>query len=224
MRSKAGASKSAGRFVAGAGAAESATALRESCSFDASACRPRNCAGRSSGNDTGALGTGAPAPASCAPPEAAAVDGMNRRIRNRIRKKAAPASNTIMMRLPNSAPSPKWLISAAMPRPAARPAIGPSHERRGAAAAAAPAVAGAAGWATGAAGRAGIGRGRGRRQAALHADRAAAADATCFGDAGDGRRRGDDEGEAQGQCECSHGVSFESRPRVRVARDHTGRE
>ena len=27
---------------------------------------------------------------------------------------------------------PKWLISAAMPRPAARPAIGPIHERRGA--------------------------------------------------------------------------------------------
>ena len=34
-----------------------------------------------------------------------------------------------MRMLPNSAPRPRWLISAAMPRPAARPAIGPIQER-----------------------------------------------------------------------------------------------
>ena len=39
---------------------------------------------------------------------------------------------------------PKWLNSAAMPRPAARPAIGPIHERFGAAAAGAAGVFGAA--------------------------------------------------------------------------------
>ena len=60
-----------------------------------------------------------------------------------------------MTMLPNSAPKPRWLISAARPRPAARPAIGPSHERRGAAAGVAAAVGAGAGWAVGAAGRAG---------------------------------------------------------------------
>ena len=60
---------------------------------------------------------------------------------------------------------PKWLNSAAMPRPAARPAIGPIHERFGAAAAgaagafgaaAAAGVAGAFGVAAGVAGVVGV--------------------------------------------------------------------
>ena len=45
----------------------------------------------------------------------------------------ATMTNSISMTMfPNSAPKPRWLISAAMPRPAAMPAIGPSHDRRGA--------------------------------------------------------------------------------------------
>ena len=39
-----------------------------------------------------------------------------------------------------ASPMPKWLISAAMPRPAARPASGPIHDRLGAAAGAAAAA------------------------------------------------------------------------------------
>ena len=84
---------------------------------------------------------------------------MKRRITKRMSAKATTASNAITMKLPNSAPRPRWLISAAMPSPAARPAIGPIHERRGAAAGVAPAVAGAAGCATGAAGLAGTASG-----------------------------------------------------------------
>ena len=162
MRSKAATSKPAGRLAAAIGASDAAGVAAPGCSIGASApgCKPRYCAGRSSGNDIGAFATGAPAPASCMPPLAAAgFDGMKRRIRKRISANATSASNTIMMMLPNSAPRPRWLISAAMPRPAARPAIGPIHERRGAAAAAAPAVAGAAGCATGAAGLAGTASG-----------------------------------------------------------------
>src|SRR5436189_149643 len=44
----------------------------------------------------------------------------------------------MVSRFAKPAPSPKWLSSAAMPRPAAMPAIGPSHERRGAGATGAP--------------------------------------------------------------------------------------
>ena len=66
--------------------------------------------------------------------------------------------------LPNASPRPRWLISAAMPRPAARPAIGPSQERFGAAAAgaaAAAAVGGRRGWAAGVVGRGASGVARG---------------------------------------------------------------
>ena len=48
---------------------------------------------------------------------------MKRRIRKRTTANATSASSTIMMMLPNSAPRPRSLISAAMPRPAARPAM-----------------------------------------------------------------------------------------------------
>ena len=65
--------------------------------------------------------------------------------------------------LPNASPKPRWLISAAMPSPAARPAIGPSQERLAAAAAGAAAAAafGAAGWAAGVVGRGASGVARG---------------------------------------------------------------
>ena len=53
-----------------------------------------------------------------------------RRIRKRISEegRARPAAASIR-KLPKASPMPRWLISAAMPRPAARPAIGPIHER-----------------------------------------------------------------------------------------------
>jgi hypothetical protein len=62
----------------------------------------------------------------------------------------------------NSAPRPKWLISAAIPRPAASAAIGPIHERRGAAGGVAAAVGAGAGCAVGAAGFAGTASGAAR--------------------------------------------------------------
>ena len=66
-----------------------------------------------------------------------------RAITKRIATNAATASKASMMKLANSAPMPRWLIRAASPSPAARPAIGPIHERLGAAAA--PAAAGVPG-------------------------------------------------------------------------------
>ena len=68
-----------------------------------------------------------------------------RAIAKRMATKARPAISTIMMMLPIPSPMPKWLISAAMPRPAARPASGPIHERLGAGAAGAAAAAGVVG-------------------------------------------------------------------------------
>ncbi len=65
-------------------------------------------------------------------------------ISQRMPTKAAIASSASIRKLANSAPRPRWLISAASPRPAARPAIGPIQLRLGVAAAAvAPAGLGA---------------------------------------------------------------------------------
>ena len=57
------------------------------------------------------------------------------------------AIRAMVMKLASSAPKPKWLASAARPRPAARPASGPIHERLGAGAGAAAAAGGVACWA-----------------------------------------------------------------------------
>ena len=74
------------------------------------------------------------------------VTDAKRRISQRMATKATIASNASITTLANPSPMPRWLNSAASPRPAASPATGPSHERLGAAAAAgvAPAAAGAA--------------------------------------------------------------------------------
>ena len=123
-------------------------------SFKATRCIAAGCSGKSTrgvgchADDGAALPAPAPAPA---PENAPASAGPRakppppkRRIRKRIRKNAATASRAIMRKLPKAAPMPRWLISAAMPRPAAKPAMGPIQLRLAAAAGAAPAVAAAA--------------------------------------------------------------------------------
>ena len=82
-----------------------------------------------------------------------------RRITKRIATNATSISNANIRNSANSAPRPRWLINAARPRPAARPATGPSHERRGAAAAPAAAFVGAGVAWVGAAGLAGTASG-----------------------------------------------------------------
>jgi hypothetical protein len=87
--------------------------------------------------------------------------GAKRRMTRRIPAIATTARSNNITMFPNPAPKPRWLISAAMPSPAARPAIGPSHERFGATAGAA-AVAGAVGCAAGGVGLAGAACGAAR--------------------------------------------------------------
>ena len=85
MRSKPAASKPAGRRRGHRRAAAAGAATRRWLGRQSRRLQPRNCAGRSSGNDTGGLGTGAPAPASCMPLlRRGRFDGMKRRIRKRI--------------------------------------------------------------------------------------------------------------------------------------------
>jgi uncharacterized protein YqgC (DUF456 family) len=67
-----------------------------------------------------------------------------RRIRKTTRAMPATASSASMRKLPKASPRPRWLIRAAMPRPAARPAMGPIQDRLAAAAGAAPATGAAA--------------------------------------------------------------------------------
>ena len=69
---------------------------------------------------------------------------------------ATTASSAIIRKLPKPSPRPRWLISAAIPRPAARPAIGPIQLRLAAAGAVAPAGAAAGAACCGAAGLAGV--------------------------------------------------------------------
>ena len=81
--------------------------------------------------------------------------GEKRRMIKRMTTKAATASKAIIRKLPIASPMPKWLIKAAMPKPAAKPASGPIHERL-AGAAATPGLAGAACCGVACAGAAGL--------------------------------------------------------------------